>query len=438
LAAVTLALVATSAYAEHIFGPDPLDTTYGAVVRLRQETWDNAFDLRSVDGLDGRGRDMSQDDNFFRLKTSVWFKLDYDKSKFGGVVKLTNEARYFMDTSNSVSRPLDLNEDEIVFDNLYAYANGIGGMVDLSIGRQDFLMKYGEGFLIMDGTPFDGSRTFYFDAAKATVNINPKISVDLAYTINPAKDIHLPSLFPGEKRQVNWWDEEGGWIYAKTKPMDALTTDIYYIYKNEDAADELDLHTVGARAVYDFGRGMSLRGEFAYQTGEYEDSNVDREGVGGYLFVTKAYKDAKMSPKLDLGVVYLSGDDPDTADEDEAWDPLFAGWPKWSELMILVQAPERNIAYWTNLQMYRITLDVKLGEKTGAKIGYNYLRANEEVASPLYADDKDRGHLFIAQVSHKFTDSVDAYALVEYLDSGDFYAFGDDAIFTRWQIQVKF
>ena len=44
----------------------------------------------------------------------------------------------------------------------------------------------------------------------------------------------------------------------------------------------------------------------------------------------------------------------------------------------------------------------------------------------------------MAKVSHKFTSKVDAYATVEYLDSGDFYAFGDDAIFTRWQIQVKF
>lgn len=70
LSVLSLMFFVTSALAEHIFGPDELDTTYGAYLRFRQETWDNVFDFKNGD---------HKDDNFFRLKTSLWTKFDYDK-----------------------------------------------------------------------------------------------------------------------------------------------------------------------------------------------------------------------------------------------------------------------------------------------------------------------------------------------------------------------
>ncbi len=56
-----------------------------------------------------------------------------------------------------------LDENEMVVDNLYIKANNVFGLpVDLKIGRQDFLGPdmYGEGFLLSDGNPNDGSRCF--------------------------------------------------------------------------------------------------------------------------------------------------------------------------------------------------------------------------------------------------------------------------------------
>lgn len=70
--------------------------------------------------------------------------------------------------------------------------------INFRIGRQDFLGKdmYGEGFLILDGTPGDGSRTFYFNALKATVLIAEGQSVDIVYVSDPKTDQYLPSLHP--------------------------------------------------------------------------------------------------------------------------------------------------------------------------------------------------------------------------------------------------
>lgn len=55
---------------------------------------------------------------------------------------------------------------------------------------------YGEGFLILDGTPGDGSRTFYFNAVKASVLIADGHTVDLVYVSDPKTDQYLPSLHP--------------------------------------------------------------------------------------------------------------------------------------------------------------------------------------------------------------------------------------------------
>ena len=48
---------------------------------------------------------------------------------------------------------------------------------DLRIGRQDLM--YGSGRLIADGTPMDGSRSFFMDALKATVKFDEKEKTDL-------------------------------------------------------------------------------------------------------------------------------------------------------------------------------------------------------------------------------------------------------------------
>ncbi len=43
----------------------------------------------------------------------------------------------------------------------------MGGMpLTATVGRQDIIE--GVGWLVMDGTPLDGSRTVYFDAARFT------------------------------------------------------------------------------------------------------------------------------------------------------------------------------------------------------------------------------------------------------------------------------
>jgi len=177
----------SAAYAEVTFN-------YGASERIRQEIWDNVIDLKTLPATNGL-----YDRNFFRFKTSLWGSADFNKD-VGVYLKLTSEIYYNLGpykypTSSGGFTKLD--ENEMVFDNLYIKANNVFGLpIDLKIGRQDFLGPdmYGEGFLLSDGNPNDGSRCFYFNAARLKWRINENHNVDFVYISNQDQDTHYLQL----------------------------------------------------------------------------------------------------------------------------------------------------------------------------------------------------------------------------------------------------
>ncbi len=293
---------------------------YGASFRLRQEYWEKVTDLKTLGQAD---RD------FFRLRSSLWGKVDVNQ-QLGAYLKLTNESKYYLGsytpflTADKTSDDNRFDADELIVDNLYLDAKNIFGIpVDLRIGRQDFLGAYGEGFLILDGTPGDGSRSFYFNAVKATWKIAKSHSLDLVYISNTRRDQYLPSLYPSRsdslsgyvenRKLLNASNETGYVIYGKTGISDAFRIEPYYIYKEEDPVGtnpKLKLNTLGARVVLSVD-SWRLRAEYSQQFGEYEN-NRDRKGNGGYVFLGQKLAGVPLEPEWELGYVRLSGDDPAT------------------------------------------------------------------------------------------------------------------------------
>ncbi len=434
-------LFAVSAYAE-------VTTTYGINFRLRQETWDNLNDFRSTDGTAANGAQISNDTNFWRLRTQLWSMVDFNK-QYIGYVRLANEARYYMDTTSPQNK-LGLNKDELLFDNLYVKANNAAGLpVDITYGRQDFLGVFGEGFLIVDGTPGDGSRTYYFDAFRGLLALSDKWNVDLVYISNHNQEDRLPIAFSAPKRTLDGSDNDGAVFYFRGKLSDNLTLEPYYIWKKESqisaAIPTLRLNTYGAHAVYGFGGGWKLHGELAVQDGQYDNGNK-REGLGWYAFIGRTYDNVAFKPSFDLGYVYLSGDDPTTKTKNEEWDPLWSRYPWMSELYSLslaTESPDRLPAYWSNLKMYRIALNFALPNATGLGLSYNLLLANDPPAyqnAPIFSlDNKTRGQLVVAKLSHTFSKTVDGYVTIEDFFPGNYYAPSnrDAATFVRWELQWK-
>jgi hypothetical protein len=430
-----------SAYAE-------VTMDYGITFRLRQETWDNLFDMNYNDSNSASGATIftRNDDTYWRLKTTPWFKVDVNK-KYTFYAKLVNEARYFNTTSSESSRPNGFNKDEIGFDNLYIAAKDfLGAPIDLTIGRQDFLGTFGDGLLVMDGTPGDGSKTYYFNAARALIKFSDRYNLDLVYLFAQDVDEVLPTLYSEPKRALNTSDEIGAIVYGRGKITDNVSLEPYYMYKEENKAgypaalknEQLALHTFGARAVLGFG-GFKARGEFAYQFGEY-NNKTDRTGYGGDVFAGYKFANVAFKPAFEVGYTYLSGDDPSTS-KVEGWDPLWSRWPWMSELYVLSYGVETGIVgYWTNLQLAQASCKVELPYQTKLELIYNRLWANEYVTGPIFSGDgKNRGDLVQAKLSHKFTDKLDGYLLIEDFMPGDFYkeTNRDNAMFVRWELQWK-
>lgn len=440
-------LFASTAYAEVKFDG-------GVDFRLRQEIWDNVVTLNTL-SLTTSGADR----NFLRLRTRVWGKADLSND-FGAYLKLTNEAKWFgLGPFNSFKTNIhndDFDPDELIVDNLYVDVKNLLGAVDVRVGRQDFLGTYGEGFLITDGTPGDGSRSFYFNAAKVNVKLSKNFNFDATYITDPRTDIYMPSLHPAvtgggfidNKKLLNASNEQAFVLYGRGK-IDNLVVEPYYIYKTEQAFStnpKLKLNTIGARAVYSV-NSWKVGGEFAHQFGEYS-GGVDRSGNGGYIFVSRKYEQTTWKPEFDLRFVYLSGDDPGSS-KNETWDPLFSRNPYWNELIIYTLIPETSKfggaipGYWTNMEILKLTAKLNFTPATNLALALQYLWAPEKTAglpAAMFTNDgHNRGFLPTAILSHKFTKNIDGMAQLEYFAPGNFYAdAADNALFFRWQLQVKF
>lgn len=408
----------------------------GFYERLRHEFWLNNRDLNAQAADAG-------DRNFFRFKTSIWGQADYDDlASF--YAKVTNEWKAYPYYGGNTKKGFKGDPDEIIIDNLYMDLKKPGGLpVTFRVGRQDLIGQYGESFLIADGTPGDGSRTFYFNAVKASWEIDPLNTLDMIGLNNPHTDQWAIIKEAEPATAVSMTDESGFIVDLKNKAVKDLFLEPYYIYKHEGGggaglqALTGRIHTVGAFARYAMSP-WTFRVQLADQFGDY--GPYDRQAVGGYGFIDRDFKSLPFAPVLSAGYVYLSGDNKNT-DTNEGWNPLFCRFPIWSEIVPQVYQSESGNSYWTNLQMYRTQALFQLTKKAKLLLNYSFLRANELMspAGTLFGTGKNRGNLYQAKVDYAFTKNVSGYILSEYFNPGNFYASGTDgAIFTRTQLEIKF
>ncbi len=445
----------------------------GIDVRFRYENWDNLITLGT-----NTSANPFKDRSFFRLRVMLWENLKFN-NQTQLTIRLNTEPKwqmgpYYHILKESSPDRRHFDQDEVVIDNLHLDIKKPFGLpVELRLGRQDFLGKdmYGEGFLILDGTPGDGSRTFYFNGLKATITLKPQHSLDVVLVRNTMRDVFLPNLHPSyddkppaldyrgsvyisHKKRLTGSNELGFWIYSRNKFGNGLILEPYYIYKKEEDDKNYGgpevasyLHNLGARAVYDF-KVLKIRAELVHQFGEYSNG-TDRWGWGGYVFAEKAFPNCPMEPKLEVGYVYLSGDDPKSK-KDEAFNPLFSRNPNWNELIIYTYFLENMSkggpipGYWTNLKMPLINLYLKPFKDLSLKLGYQKLLADEKTNLPTLSymfsnKGKDRGDLYLLQANYIFKKGLTGMLQYEIFDPDDFYAKGaKTGHFFRAEIRYRY
>jgi hypothetical protein len=401
---------------------------FGASERLRNEFYNNITDMN---------KDKDDRTDYFRIRTSVWGQLSVAQvATF--YAKLTNEFRKYTDDPKARG----FTWDEIVFDNLYVKLETKKKNLGLTLGRQN--LTYGEGFIIMDGAPWDGSRTIYHDAVKLSVT-RGKTTLDFLGIDNTKIEDHLPvirgsKLKNGEikgqpkDQMMNDGEEKALGLYATTTAIAKTKLDAYFIRKTEKpdpwnnlggSKEELNLNTLGARVNYAFTNRTSLTTEWAIQSGS--QGSIDHGAFGGYGFLSYVLCPQKKAT-LSAGVIALSGDDPSTKDKNEGWNPLFSRWPKWSELYIYSHLNEATrgsirVAYWTNLFAPNVSYTMQVSKKISLIANAFLLRSFEKRtdAKGVLGEGLNRGKEVQCWVKFVFNKYMTGHLLYDYLFPGDFY-----------------
>jgi hypothetical protein len=150
------------------------------VERFRFETWDNAV------SLDDAANDATA---YTRNRTTAGlaWKAAPNVEVLG---KLTNEFRVYIAPKSQA-----FGWNEVFFDNLYVKWR-IPGRVPFTVtaGRQD--INLGEGFVIADGTPGDGSRSYYFNALRLDAELKPGHTLTAFAHATEETDRYLPVISP--------------------------------------------------------------------------------------------------------------------------------------------------------------------------------------------------------------------------------------------------
>lgn len=469
----------------------PVDwLTWGADMRVRDEYMPNAISLTDADPLSYQ--------NVIRFRGRVWASAT-PVENLSLNARLSAEPRLFTEpasfgqrgsSSSATGRGasgMDWRYGIADILNL-KWANALDQPLTLTVGRQDIMLgDFYDWWLVADGTPGDGSWTFFLDSARLTVEAKEiKTKFDLIYIYqSPLPDDWMPTIgdahysdppqFPGADHPLTEQRESGVVVYVSNKSVKSTTIDGYFIYKHDDQVtftrknapwtpgDNADIYTLGGKLTGTPAEHWQYSLEGAYQFGQKEDyindgtagarrfAERDISAYGGKAKLTYLCKD-KLSNQFFLAGEFLSGDDPNTADTDEMFDLLWGRWPRWSELYIYSYALETSgkIAQINNLA--RIGPGWTFSPMKGMTFSamYNALFAPEEVptravvpvaptaGARFSGDGSFRGHYLQTVLKHQFNKHWQAHLWAEFVWEGDYYNQRDTIMFLRPEIMFTF
>jgi hypothetical protein len=401
--------------------------------------------------------------HFERYRTRLWMKFKADENTSVNT-RFTWEFRTY-DEPDSKSQSTDF--DEIIMDNFnLSLKNFLDLPVTAVLGRQD-IMNLGQGWLVFDGTPQDGSRTFYFDAARFTFDLAEKTKLDLIYITNkPRSDWWLKPI--NDRNKYVTQEQEQGAIVYLTDKSSSTQLEGYFMYKNNNPVDPIigkaytlspaavsafskkaEIFTFGGAVAAPLSDNWNYRVEGAVQTGTSASPNPSVTAnnhteallaFGGKGNLEYSFKD-DLDNKVHVVYEYLSGDDPDT-ERVTSFNPLWAQWPQWSELY---QPYVTTLEDWLVSNMHRLAVGHKFKPNKQWEIltDYHLLWADENTYkgnAKFTNDGSFRGQLITCWARYNFTKQLKGNLVGEYLMPGNYYASAnrDDALYFHFTIEYTF
>jgi len=376
------------------------------VERFRFEAWDNAVNLDDAAG-----------DSFAYTRNRTTLGLRWLPAKNLEILgKVTNEFRVYLAPKDRA-----FNGHEIFFDNLYVKWT-IPGRLPFTItaGRQD--INLGEGFVIADGTPGDGSRSYYFNALRVDADLHKNHKLIFFLHAQEAKDTYLPVVNARPQALAEQPEKALALYYAgsfgKTK------VDAYAVRKRTEATElwpiTTRIDTFGARAQVPVLKPLVLTAEGAVQSGTY--GTAGRSAFGGLFHFDYDLKGVLPLLKTAVfGGIFLSGDRPGT-EKMEGWDPIFSRWPKWSEGYIYTLTRENRQAYWSNLTSLYGSLALDFGSRADGVLTFYRLGADEVQPGEFPGGiGLRRGTLLKGRLNYKISKFLTGRVLWEHFIPESFY-----------------
>lgn len=410
---------------------------FGGELRLRGEAFDNILDLSD------RGDDSYQ---YWRMRYRFWA----DATPREGLrlyFRFGNE--YRMGVYSGAASVRDA-ESRVSLDNGWAELSDAARGLSLRFGRMDLL--FGEGLLVCDGTPADGSSSAYFDAIRGTWKrgdlavdlFTAKLADEGLGTATRDEDLYGLHAQRGEvAAYVLHRFKRGATVFQAGKPW-------------EVPSPRQRTTALGARWAHLPDAGWRAAVEGAYQSGRFEDApdmgpgdvGNARGAFGGYARAGWA-ADCCWRPAFEVGGLHLSGDDPGTA-RYEGWDDFYGEWPKWSELLVYTfldgatrvggdPARPDDAGAWNNLTLFWVEGRADLAPKLTVAVRGSVVGAPEPTGP---GGGHGRGTLLAARADWTRWRGVALQALGELFDPDGYYGgrggYGDRAWYARFQIVTSF
>jgi hypothetical protein len=460
--------------------------TWGGDLRLRNEYFNNALSLGVPNG--GLGFGNVHENDYFRFRGRIWASL-LPTNDVTFNVRLAAEPREFlkpatMDTFYQQQGP---QWRYGIFDNLNVqWKNAFQLPATVTVGRQDIFL--GDGWLMGDGTPEDGSFTTFVDAARVTYKLDDQhTTIDAIGLMQFARpDAWLPTLGASthagdnvEPLTLTDQNEKGAILWIANKSLPYANLDGYFFYKHDTRINDFPTQTFGDNGdIYTLGGRVSgllcdqwkYSLEGAYQFGRKQDPDLNDGGANPNLApsaqttgfraldayglqgkLTYQFKDP-WNNQLSLSGEFLSGDNPKTG-SDEMFDVLWGRWPSWSEMYnIYSYVSETRVGQTANLIRFGPTWTVDPMPKMEFSASYYMLLADQDVATrdlnnafgvPPATDaftgtGNDRGQYLQAVLKYKFNQHLSGHLWSEFLFPGDFYVNHPLMTFLRAEVMLTF
>ncbi len=460
---------------------------WGGDIRVRNEYFNNALSLTSDPRLSPLFGPVHEQD-YFRYRGRLWTSI-VPVENLSLNIRLTAEPREFLKPA-TMDTFFDHSGTQWrygIFDNLYLkWKSPLDLPATLIVGRQDIFL--GDGWLMGDGTPEDGSFSYFVDAARLTYDLkDQQTTIDVIGLVQYARpDAWLPTIgysgtVPGDPEGLllTDQDEKGAILWIANKSLPEANVDGYFIYKHDTRlsnpppasfGDSGDLYTVGGRLSGSLMDHWKYSAEGAYQFGEKDDPELNQGGhnpilapsaeTTGFRDISAFGVNSKLSylfkdpynNQLSLSYEFLTGDNPNTKG-DEMFDVLWGRWPSWSEMYnIYSYVPETRVGQTANLHRIGPTWSLTPVEKMDFSLSYYALFADQKEPTralnqafgfpasdtPFSNSGYFRGNYIQAVLKYKFNKYVSAHLWSEFLWEGDYYAHPEMMDFLRAEVMFTF